>query len=408
MTDVIVVGAGAAGLTAAISAARHGASVLILEHMESAGKKLLLTGNGKCNLSNEQIDLTNYRGEEPEFPHYALRAYGLPETREFFLSLGVPFRSRNGYLYPQNEESAGVLTALLAECEKRGVEIKYQIGIQKITRETDGFLFTTKQGAFRSRTCILATGGKSYPRTGSDGSGFLYLGELGHEIKDVVPSLVKLQADAPYLTELAGIRADAHLILVIDHKPVARENGELQLTKDGVSGIPVFQLSRYAAAALGEGKRVELFVNFLPAMAHPAELLNWLKARCRNHPARLSDLLCALTHRKLVPVLLREAAVEDQAAAKVSAEELTRIAALLVGFPFVITGTDALRNAQVTAGGVLTRYVSEKTLESKKTPGLFFCGEMLDVDGPCGGYNLQWAWSSGLLAGKSAAEQCLP
>ena len=403
-SDVIVVGAGASGLTAAISAAGGGASVLILEHKETAGKKLLLTGNGKCNLTNENIDPALYRGSEPGFPVPVLKAFSVERTLRFFREIGVPVRKKNGYYYPQNEEASGVLYALLNECDKRRVSINYEIGIKKIRAEKKGFRLETKQGDFFCKILILATGGCSYKETGSDGSGFLYLGELGHTTQDVVPSLVQLQADASFLKETAGIRADCRLTLLIDGETTAGEAGELQMTGFGVSGIAVFQLSRYAAMALREGKEVTLLVDFLPASPEVPELIAMYRDLFDENPAKLSALLSGSVHRKLIPVLLRECGVTDKTASLVSEDEIRRIVAALKAFPFSITGTRKLNEAQVTAGGVNTREVFPETLGSRLHEGLFFCGEMLDVDGPCGGYNLQWAWSSGLCAGEAAAK----
>lgn len=406
-SDVIIVGAGASGLTAAIFAARRGVTVKILEHKEKAGKKLLLTGNGKCNLSNQNIDPGLYRGAEPSFVVPVLHAYSKERTLAFFREIGVPVRERNGYLYPQNEEAAGVVQALLSECRKYKVSIDYEIGIKKILPQKEGFLFETKQGNYLSKSCILATGGCSYKETGSDGSGFLYLDVLHHTAQDIAPSLVQLKAKASFLKEIAGIRADTRLHLYVEDERVASESGELQLTDYGVSGIAVFQLSRYAAVALKEEKKVTLVIDFLPKSGDADAVTDMYAKLCHDHPSMLSVLLAGSIHRKLIPVILQESQVIDKCAADVTLEEIRRIVQTLKFFPLQINGTKKLNDAQVTAGGVNTTEVSAETLASKHTPGLFFCGEMLDVDGPCGGYNLQWAWSSGMCAGEHAAEYSL-
>ncbi len=402
--DVIVVGAGASGLMAAIFAARSGASVRILEHKEKAGKKLLLTGNGKCNLTNTAIDPTRYHGTEDGFAIPVLRSYSTERTLHFFHEIGVPVRQKNGWCYPQNEEAVGVLHALLLECERLDVSIDYEIGIKKIKPLKGRFLLETKQGNYFCRSCILATGGCSYKETGSDGSGFLYLGDLGHTTQDVVPSLVQLKAGASFLKETAGIRADCRLILCVDHIPVAEDVGELQMTDYGVSGIVVFQVSRFAAMALREQKEVTLLIDFLPASRDVCAVTDLYQKLFASNPAKISDLLAGSVHRKLIPVLLHTCSIKDKAASMATDDEIARIAATLKAFPLSIVGTKKLNEAQVTAGGVTTFEVFPETLASRLHEGLFFCGEMLDVDGPCGGYNLQWAWSSGMCAGTEAAK----
>lgn len=404
-TDVIVVGAGASGLTAAICAGREGASVRILEHMDTAGKKLLLTGNGKCNLSNEDMNPAYFRGSHPAFAEAALSAFGEKETRDFFRSIGVLFRSRRGYLYPFNGEAVGVRNALLLECDKIGVEIYYEIGIKKITKVGEYFLFDTKQGLFEAHSCILATGGCSQKRTGSDGSGLLYLEPFSQPVKDVVPSLLQMKAKEAFFSEIAGIRAEACISLLVDGKEKAIETGELQLTDYGISGIPVFQLSRYASEALKTGKEVRALIDFLPGFSEEKELFGFYRALFHKNPGKLKDLLSGSLPHKLCPVLLREAGVENLPGKDVSEGEIRRLLRVIKEFPVTITEMYKAENAQVTAGGIDTEHVNPSTMESTLVPGLFFCGEVLDVDGPCGGYNLQWAWSSGLAAGTAAAKR---
>ena len=407
MTDtrpiVIIIGAGASGLTAAIHAARAGATVRILEHKEAAGKKLLLTGNGKCNLSNEDLNPRYYRGSHPEFAETALSSFGLSETRDFFRSIGILLRSKNGYLYPQNGEAVGVRDALVAECDKLGVEISYEIGIKKIVRDDGDFLLDTKQGEFRSRSVVLATGGSTLKRTGSDGSGLLYLERFRHPIKDVVPSLLQMKAKEAFFPEIAGIRADASLCLFVDGEENRRERGELQLTEYGISGIPVFQLSRYAAEGLKKGKNVSALISFLPENKDPEELVSFYESLFRDHPDPVGRLLAGSLPHKLCGVILKEAGVKDLPGNRITREEIRRIVKMITAFPVTITGMYREDQAQVTAGGVDPDYVDPETMESTLEKGLFFCGEVLDIDGPCGGYNLQWAWSSGAAAGIHAA-----
>lgn len=405
--DIIIVGAGASGLVAGISAARNGASVLILEHMESAGKKILATGNGKCNFTNEKQGIAYYRGKNPAFVMPVLKQFGLTGTLAFFEELGItPRNKREGYYYPASGQAASVREVLLMECRRLKVKLAYHVGIRSIKKQQDLFRFETKQGIFQSRKCIIATGGKSAKKTGSDGSGFPYIVSFGHHVTDVVPALVQLQGKQSFLKEIAGIRAENKVRLYIENEKVAEETGELQLTGSGVSGIPVFQVSRYAAYGLLEQKKVYVLLDFLPELRDKdtmALLLQRFDTYGQGKTAR--EALIGLFPEKLIPVLLQEAGIPGGNRAKQCArKELEALSLVIHQLRVDITGTSGFEGAQVTAGGVDTEEIQETTMESKLVCGLYFAGEVIDIDGMCGGYNLQWAWSSGWTAGTHSAK----
>lgn len=404
--DIIIAGAGASGLTAAIFAARKGAHVLILEHMDKAGKKILSTGNGKCNFTNEKQGIAYYNGKNPAFVLPALRQFGVPQTLQFFEELGVyPRRKRDGYYYPASGQASSVREALLMECRRLNVEIAYEIGIRQILPDAEGFSFDTKQGRFQSRRCIIATGGKAARKTGSDGSGYLYIEGLGHELTDIVPALVQLQGKQSFLEEIAGIRAEGKVTIYIDQEKIAEDTGELQLTSFGISGIPVFQVSRHASYALLQGKKVYAVLNFLPELTEQ-EAFMLMKRRFIQYGKgkNAGQALTGLFPDKLNPVFLREAGISPkQPAGSCGEAEIKRLAAKVQTLRVDITDTKGFAHAQVSAGGVDTDEVNPVTMESRLLPGLYFAGEVLDVDGMCGGYNLQWAWSSGYAAGTDAA-----
>lgn len=408
--DIIIAGAGASGLTAGIHAARNGAHVLILEHMERAGKKILATGNGKCNFTNEKQGIAYYNGKNPAFVLPALRQFGLSETLVFFDELGVyPKKKKNGCYYPSSGQAVSVLEALLMECRRLNVRIAYNVGIREIKKEKEGFSFHTKQGIFESRCCIIATGGKSAKKTGSDGSGNLYIEKFGHKLTDIVPALVQLQGKQSFLKEIAGIRADGKVSIYIEKEKIAEDTGELQLTEFGVSGIPAFQVSRCASQALLEGKKVFATLNFLPDLSRgEAQDLMERRFLCYGKGKKAAQALIGLFPDKLNLVLLKEARISpDKAAGDCTIEELKCLAEKSQDLRVDITGTKGFDHAQVSAGGVDTSEVNPTTMESRLIPGLYFAGEVLDVDGMCGGYNLQWAWSSGYIAGTSAAFVCV-
>ncbi len=407
--DIIIVGAGASGLTAAIFAARRGAHVLILEHMDRAGKKILATGNGKCNFTNEKQGIAYYHGKNPAFVLPALRQFGLQETLQFFGELGIyPKKKRDGYYYPASGQAVSVVETLLMECKRLDVKIAYNIGVREIVKERERFSFHTKQGILKSRCCIIATGGRAAQKTGSDGSGNLYIERFGHKLTDIVPALVQLQGKQSFLKEIAGIRADGKIQIYIDGERVAEDMGELQLTAFGVSGIPTFQVSRHASFALFRGKAVYAILNFLPELTREETQELFIQRFCHYGGGKKAiQALTGLFPDKLNKVLLKEAQIPlDKPAVECTVQELAALAVKAQCLRIDIIGTKGFDNAQVSAGGVDTDEVNPTTMESRLAPGLYFCGEVLDVDGACGGYNLQWAWSSGYIAGDSAASVC--
>lgn len=394
---------------AGISAARKGAKVLILEHMDSAGKKILATGNGKCNFTNEKQGIAYYRGKNPAFVLPVFEQFGLTETLELFEELGiVPRSKRDGYYYPASGQASSVREVLLLECRRLKVRIAYNVGIRFIKKESDCFFFDTKQGEFQSVSCILATGGKAAKKTGSDGSGIPYIVGFGHKLTDIVPALVALQGKQSFLKEIAGIRAENRVEIYIENKKIAEETGELQLTEYGVSGIPVFQLSRYAAYGLLEGKSVYVLLDFLPWQTKE-ETHSMLEVRFgKNGKGKTAkEALVGLFPDKLIGTLLTEAGIQPETKAEnCTQEELEKLVSVIRHLRVDITGTKGFDAAQVTAGGVDTEEIDGNTMESKLVSGLYFAGEVVDIDGMCGGYNLQWAWSSGWVAGCHAGEGC--
>lgn len=394
---------------AGISAARKGAKVLILEHMDSAGKKILATGNGKCNFTNEKQGIAYYRGKNPAFVLPVFEQFGLTETLELFEELGiVPRSKRDGCYYPASGQASSVREVLLLECRRLKVRIAYNVGIRSIKKESDCFIFDTKQGEFQSVSCILATGGKAAKKTGSDGSGIPYIVGFGHKLTDIVPALVALQGKQSFLKEIAGIRAENRVEIYIENKKIAEETGELQLTEYGVSGIPVFQLSRYAAYGLLEGKSVYVLLDFLPWQTKE-ETHSMLEVRFgKNGKGKTAkEALVGLFPDKLIGTLLTEAGIQPETKAEnCTREELEKLVSVIRHLRVDITGTKGFDAAQVTAGGVDTEEIDGNTMESKLVSGLYFAGEVVDIDGMCGGYNLQWAWSSGWVAGCHAGEGC--
>lgn len=401
--QVIIVGAGASGLAGAIAAARQGASVTILEHRERPGKKLLSTGNGKCNLTNLITPDGAYRGGQPEFIKKVLSHVTAEQTMEFFRDLGLLLKDRNGYVYPNTGQAASVLAALLFELDQLGVSIVAGCKVEEI--KSDMSLITSK-GKKRADAVILAAGSMAAPKTGSDGSGYGLAEILGHRIIKPLPALVQLRCREKWYKQAAGVRTEAAVTLKSDGKTVAADCGELQFTDYGISGIPVFQVSRYAARELEAGRKVTAELDLLPSMDFSSTLC-LLSERVRRFGCRpLEEFLNGVLNQKLCKILLREANISNEGIVKdITAAQIKKLVSSLKGLKTEIIAVNSFEQAQVCSGGIDTREVDPNTMESKLMNGLYLAGEILDVDGICGGYNLQWAWSSGILAGTFAGRE---
>lgn len=410
-----IIGGGAAGMTAAIAAARRGAEVTLLEGNDRLGKKILSTGNGKCNLGNERLDLKEYYTGSPELLENCLARFGTRDAVSFFQSLGLVIKSRNGYLYPACEQAAAVLDVLRYEVESLGIRVLTNCRIRQAEREKKGSIRVTgDRESFLFRRVILACGGCAAPKTGSDGSGFLLARQLGHGLVPRVPALVQLRCEEGYFKSVAGVRAEAGLKILHRGKWVAGERGELLLTDYGLSGIPVFQLSRVANYILrgeeagGEGNfkgkgGVEAVIDFFPDYTEEAFEEVCAQRKHLGANRTVEEFFTGMLNKKLMMLFIRLAGLAPgEAAAKADGGKVRQVYRLCRHWKVHVIGSNSYDNAQVSAGGVPMDEVTEQ-LESKKAPGVYFAGEMLDVDGKCGGYNLHWAWCSGHLAGRAAA-----
>lgn len=404
----IIIGGGASGLMAAIAAAECGAKVTILEHMPRVGKKILSTGNGKCNMTNLRMEADCYRAGKENFPMAVIKKFPISETLAFFRRLGIVTTEKNGYVYPASGQAQTVLDALREKCESLGIEIFCDCEVQKINApfKNGRFQIGTSQGTFSADFVILAAGSMAAKITGSDGSGYGLAKSLGHRIRKPLPALVQLRCGEPFFKAVSGVRTEARVALYADGQYLCEDTGELQLTDYGISGIPVFQVSRYAAEALDKKREVEAAVDFFPK-ASEEEFFQILQEQRKFLADRNSEgFLNGIFHKKLAALFLKEAGLfKGRAAGSFSDKELKRLAALIKNFSLTVTATNSFDQAQVCMGGVNLLDVNPDTMESRLVCGLYFAGEILDVDGICGGYNLQWAWSSGRLAGVSAASQ---
>lgn len=403
-TDICIIGGGASGMMSAIIAARNGSRVTIIEHMDRVGKKILSTGNGRCNYTNTNQALSNYRCANEEFVSLVLQQFGYNETIKFFSEFGIIPKDRNGYIYPNSNQASSILDVLRFEMEKLKVNVLTQTNVIQINEKKNGFEIRTDGEDFLAKRLILATGSKAAKVTGSDGSGYDFAKYFGHSIKPVVPALVQLKSDMKCFKAMSGVRTDGKIDLYVNDNLVSSDTGELQLTDYGISGIPVFQVSRFAALGIYEKRNVYAKVNFLPQF-QIEEVKSIIENRRVTSKNEVCDALTGMLNKKLITVLVKEAGISvNKRINELSDTEIESLTKKICEFKINIISTNSFDNAQVCAGGVDTNDINPKTMESKIVPGLFFAGEIVDVDGACGGYNLQWAWSSGYVAGIGASK----
>ena len=401
---IAVVGGGAAGLAAAVTAARLGADVTILEHMERVGKKLLSTGNGRCNFTHEGVSADCYFSDSPETLRDLLNRYPTQRILDFMEEIGVVPVCRGGYYYPASNQAAAVLDCLRAECEYQGVRFRCSCSVQEIRPFKGGYLISMEEKEEFFSRVILACGGQAAPFTGSDGSGFRLAAALGHRLVPVFPALTGLTAGGGQLKGLAGVRAAAKASLFINGHFAAASSGEVQFAEKSLSGIVIFQLSHQAAESLLEGKKTEICLNFLPELSKKQALAFLEKRQSRLEYKSMEEWGIGLFPRKLWEQIRKHAGLETEClAGGLMQEDWSRLCRTITAFRVQIDGCFGFDRAQVTAGGVSLRETEAGTLESRRMPGLYFAGEILNVDGLCGGYNLHWAFASGMAAGEAAA-----
>ena len=403
--QVIIVGGGASGLVAAITAAREGAKVILIEQKDRLGKKILSTGNGKCNLTNEYMNLSCFRSDDMSIVKNVLDVFGFEATMKFFDELGVLLKNRQGYIYPLSEQATTIVDVLVMEVNRLGIHVLLEESVKHIPSTKKGYLIQTSKQALVADSVILATGGKAAPVLGSDGSGYSIAKKFGHHLSPVVPALVQLKGKGNFFKQVSGVRTQAKVAAYVDGNFCSCDTGELQLTNYGISGIPVFQISRYVSKALYEKKKVSVEVDFLPSMSD-REFAEFLENRVKCHGDKVAaDFFTGIFHQKLIGLFLKISRIGAQVPAKeITKEQLQLFIKVCKHFFVDIEGTNDFDQAQICAGGIKTTEINPDTMESLFANNLYLTGELLDVDGICGGYNLQWAWATGFIAGKHAAK----
>lgn len=406
MKKIVIIGGGASGMAAAISALREAphTEVVILEQKERLGKKIPATGNGRCNLTNKHMDRTCYRGEEPSFVKKGLERLGCEEICAFFMSMGLTLKSRGDYVYPRNDQALSVLLLMERELKRLGAKVHTDVSVLSVKREKGSYQIDTTNGEFQGDLVIFSTGGCASPVHGSDGSGLKILKKMGHRVISPVPALVPLEIRKFPLSRIFGVRTEGKVSLYCDGIFQGEDTGEIQITKTGISGIPVFQISRYAARGLEKKKKVTAVLDLLPD--YPAKKIrSRIEEMQRQTTMTGEEFLMGLFHRKLAVLLCEMSGIsKDMPIRKWTKEQTEELIRTCKRLEMTVEKTKGFEGAQVCAGGIATSEIGEDTMESLKHPGLYITGELQDIDGMCGGYNLHWAWVSGILAGRSAAK----
>lgn len=402
---IIVVGGGAAGMLAAIVAKRQGSIVTLLERNDRVGKKLLATGNGRCNYTNLNLSLNNYHGRNTSFAEFALTEFNVDNTISFFENIGItPADEDNGKVFPLSFQASSMVDVLRYELEYQGVELitdAYVIDIYKKNKFTvklrDGRTFTSDK-------IIMATGGMAMPASGSDGNGHSILKKLSHTTTDVFPGLVQLKLEGNIFKQVNGVKLVGTAGVYHNNNLIVQDRGDILFTDYGISGPPILQISRKAIEYINSGKVVELRISIIDTKT-TKELYEYLIIRFKKLWMKdLEKSLVGLINKKMILPIIKELNLDKtENVGSMNNDDIFKIAELLTTWSFKIIGNKGWGQAQITAGGINTNEVNNKTMESKIVEGLYIVGELLDIDGDCGGFNLQWAWSSGYIAGLNSS-----
>ena len=413
--NIAVIGGGASGMIAAITAADNGAEVTIFEHMPRMGRKLLLTGSGKCNISNVDMDMSHFHGSDTGLIGKVMDRCPSKETLAFMESLGLYVRERKGYLYPYCEQASAVVDILRFAIRDRGIDVHTDTDIRRIEKQKqsndrtveDKFVIVTANARMTFDRVILCCGSCANRNTGSDGSGYDIAKSFGHTIIKPLPALTYLVCEEDFYPSIAGIRTRALIsVLAKDENGWQRlgtEDGELQLTKTGISGVCVFNLSYLAVKSLDKRCRVKAEIDLLPDIPE-GEITEFMKNRIGNISDRpLEEMFIGLLAKPLGILILKRCSIDlKRICGDLDDGEIANICKTVKCFETFIKGSGDMDSSQVAQGGVSLSEIRDN-LESRLVSGLFFAGEILDVNGDCGGYNLQWAASSGMVAGREAA-----
>lgn len=397
---IVIIGGGCSGVVTAIKAKNNHNEVIILEKNEELLKKILITGNGRCNYYNSDQSTDKYHSSSNKINNIITKN-NLNIVTNFFDELGIIPKIKNGYYYPFSNQAITIKDALLSKLKEKNILIKTSYNVEKIEKKNNKFIINNE---LECDKLVISTGSYSYPKTGSTGAGYNFLKSFNHTIIDVNPSLVALISDMKYMKKLSGIRAEAKLSLYDNDNLIREEYGELQLTDYGISGICTFNLSYYVPNILKNNNQAIVKVNFLPFIEDNA--MEWFNNyREKTNINKIRDLLERLLNKKLVDIILKVSEINgDKDYKNLDSRSKRILTSTVTSFEFNIINTKGIENGQVCSGGISLDEINENTFESLKVKNLYITGELLDITGDCGGYNLTICWISGLLSGKNIGE----
>ena len=404
MEKIVIIGGGASGLVSALFSKNKNNEVIILERNNDCGKKILVTGNGRCNYFNSDQSINHYHSNSKELIKEFINTKNIYKVLTFFNELGIIPKIRDGYYYPFSNQATTIKNALVDEVKSNGVIIKNNFLVTDISKEDNKFIIKSESEEVEADKLIISTGSYSAPKTGSDGMGYNFLEKFGHKIEKVLPSLTGVKANYKFLKDWTGVRSEVKLSLYEDNELIREETGEAQFTKYGLSGICTFNLSEYIARGLDKNKKEVIKINFIPFLDYIEnyEYNNWLTTETNKLNINISKLLERIINYKLVNIIINESNIsKDKLYTELTSKEQENLIRNLISFELNITETNSFEESQVCSGGVSLEEITLSTMESKLVSNLYITGELLDIVGDCGGYNLTIAWLSGILAGGS-------
>ncbi len=406
MNKVAIIGGGAAGLMAALTAAKAGADVTVYEHNKSVGKKIMASGNGRCNIINTTAYVSDYFGTNPTFVTYALEAMPYRAFEKFCLAIGLLLDAKDdGRCYPLSNEAKSVVIAFSEAVKTAGVTILTDQNVTHIAKDGQHFTVQTDQAKTAYDKVLIATGSEAAPQLGATGDGYTFAKAFGHTIEPPYPSLVQLHIDSEIHHKMAGVKTVAEVTLYLNGKAEEKISGDILFTRYGISGLAILDVSQKASSALAGFQHVAVGVNLLPRFNRQT-LSSQLEKLFKAVPDHtLESALCGMISTKIVPNLLKSAGIEPtMPASELNTKQIKKLAHQLQDWRFEIIDTHGFKHAEVSGGGVSTAEINEKTMESKLVDGLYFAGEVIDIVGRRGGYNFNFAWASGMIAGKEMAQ----